>query len=111
MLQRRYYFRNLCVGLCLDRSWCIVLSTSKTTFYIVDEEHLICHIFGFKKKIPLKEITKIEPQKGIYAGLKINTSWRGIVVYYGKWNEILISPSDESGFIAAIRAKNPNLLV
>jgi len=83
----------------------------KTTFYTVDQEHLVCHIFGFKKKIPLKEITKIEPQKGIYAGLKINTSWRGIVVYYGKWNEILISPSDESGFIAAIRAKNPNLLV
>jgi hypothetical protein len=83
----------------------------KTTFYTVDQEDLVCHIFGFKKKIPLKEITKIEPQKGIYAGLKINTSWRGIVVYYGKWNEILISPSDESGFIAAIRAKNPNLLV
>jgi hypothetical protein len=83
----------------------------KTTFYTVDQEDLVCHIFGFKKKIPLKEITKIEPQKGIYAGLKINTSWRGIVVYYGTWNEILISPSDESGFIAAIRAKNPNLLV
>jgi hypothetical protein len=83
----------------------------KTTLYTVDEEHLICHIVGFKKKILLKEIKKIAPQKGIYAGLKINTSWKGIVVYYGTWNEILISPSDESGFIAAIQAKNPTLRV
>lgn len=81
----------------------------KTTFYTVDQEHLVCHIIGFKKKIPLKEIKKIEPQKGLYAGLKINTAWKGLVVSYGRWDEILISPAQEQLFIETIKAKNPTL--
>ncbi|MEY3050185.1 MAG: hypothetical protein RL365_2223 [Bacteroidota bacterium] len=81
----------------------------KTTFYTVDQEHLVCHIIGFKKKIPLNEITKIETQKGLYAGLKINTAWKGLVVSYGKWDEILISPAQEQLFIETIKAKNPTL--
>ncbi len=81
----------------------------KTTFYTVDEAFLICHIFGFKKKILLSEIRKIEPQNGFYAGLKINTAWKGLVVKYGKWDEILISPAKEQQFIETIKTKNPTL--
>jgi hypothetical protein len=81
----------------------------KTTYYTLDEENLTCHIFGFKKRIPLNEITRIEPQKGLYAGLKINTAWKGIVVSYGQWNEILITPADEKGFIEAVQTRNPNV--
>mgnify|MGYP002149688088 CR=1 FL=1 len=62
------------------------------------------------KEIRLQK-TKIEEQKGLFAGLKINTAWKGLVVSYGKWNEILISPAEEEGFIAAIKAKNPTLKV
>lgn len=82
-----------------------------TTFYTVDDNHLVCHMMGFKKKILLSEIRKIEPQKGLYAGLKINTSWRGLVVHYGKWDKILISPAEEQLFIETIKTKNPTLLV
>lgn len=81
----------------------------KTTFYTIDEEQLVCHIFGFKKRIRLSEIRRIEPQKGFYAGLKINTAWKGLVVSYGKWDEILISPAQEQLFIETIKAKNPTL--
>ena len=81
----------------------------KTTFYTIDEEQLVCHFFGFKKKIRLSEIRRIEPQKGFYAGLKINTAWKGLVVSYGKWDEILISPAKEQLFIETIKAKNPTL--
>lgn len=81
----------------------------RTTFYTIDEEQLVCHIFGFKKRIRLSEIRRIEPQKGFYAGLKINTAWKGIVVSYGKWDEILISPAQEQLFIEMIKAKNPTL--
>lgn len=83
----------------------------KTTYYTVDDAYLTCHIIGFRKKISIKEITKIEQQKGLYAGLKINTAWKGLVVSYGKWDEILISPADEAEFIAAVKAKNPSLTV
>ena len=81
----------------------------RTTFYTIDEEQLVCHIFGFKKRIRLSEIRRIEPQKGFYAGLKINTAWKGIVVSYGKWDEILISPAQEQLFIETIKAMNPTL--
>jgi hypothetical protein len=81
----------------------------KTTFYTIDEEQLVCHFFGFKKRIRLSEIRRIEPQKGLYAGLKINTAWKGLVVSYGKWDEILISPAQEQLFIETIKAKNPTL--
>jgi len=83
----------------------------KTTYYTVDDAFLTCHILGFRKKISIQEITKIEQQKGLYSGLKINTAWKGMVVSYGKWDEILISPADEAGFIEAIKAKNPSLKV
>jgi len=81
----------------------------RTTFYTIDEEYLVCHIFGFKKRIRLSEIRRIEPQKGFYSGLKINTAWKGLVVSYGKWDEILISPAQEQLFIETIKAKNPTL--
>jgi hypothetical protein len=81
----------------------------RTTFYTIDEEQLVCHIFGFKKRIRLSEIRRIEPQKGLYAGFKINTAWKGLVVSYGKWDEILISPAQEQLFIETIKAKNPTL--
>lgn len=83
----------------------------KTTFYTIDEEHLVCHSFGFKKRIRVSEIRRIEPQNGFYAGLKINTAWKGIVVTYGKWDEILISPAQEQQFIEALKTKNPTLQV
>lgn len=83
----------------------------QTTYYTVDDAYLTCHILGFRKKISIQEITKIEQQKGLYAGLKINTAWKGLVVSYGKWDDILISPANEAGFIAEIKAKNPSLQV
>ena len=83
----------------------------RTTFYTIDEEYLVCHIFGFKKRIRVSEIRRIEPQKGFYTGLKINTAWKGIVVTYGKWDEILISPAQEQQFIEALKTKNPTLQV
>jgi hypothetical protein len=83
----------------------------KTTYYTLEDQELICHTMGFKKRIPYDSIKKVAPQKGIYAGLKINTSWRGLVISYKKWSEILISPADEEGFTSALKARCPNLTV
>ena len=49
-----YVLAGVCIGLGI-----LFYTLLKTTFYTVDEEHLICHIVGFKKKILLKEIKKI----------------------------------------------------
>ena len=81
------------------------LAILKTTYYTITETQLVCHFLGFKKRIDLEQIRKIEPQHGIYAGLKLSTAWKGIVVHYGKWNEILISPADEADFIQEIQRR------
>lgn len=83
----------------------------KTTYYTLNEKELICHTMGFKKRIQYEQIRKIAPQKGIYVGLKINTSWKGLVITYDKWSEILISPADEEKFIAELNLRCPNLVV
>jgi hypothetical protein len=77
----------------------------KTTYYTITETQLVCHFLGFKKRIDLDQIRKIEPQHGLYAGLKLSTAWKGIVVHYGKWDEILISPADETAFIQEIKQR------
>ena len=76
-----------------------------TTYYTITETQLVCHFLGFKKRIDLDQIRKIEPQRGLYAGLKLSTAWKGIVVHYGKWDEILISPADETAFIQEIKQR------
>ncbi len=97
-----------CVWLGIGLLFTILL---RTTYYTVDEAYLVCHLLGFKKKILIHEIKRIEPQKGIYAGVKINTAWKGIVVHYGKWDEILITPAQEQQFIETLKSKNPTLQV
>lgn len=81
------------------------LAILKTTYYTITETQLVCHFLGFKKRIALDQIRKIEPQRGLYAGLKLSTAWKGIVVHYGKWDDILISPADETAFIQEIKQR------
>jgi hypothetical protein len=77
----------------------------KTTYYTITETQLVCHFLGFKKRIDMDQIRKIEPQRGLYAGLKLSTAWKGIVVHYGRWDEILISPANETVFIQEIKQR------
>ena len=41
-----------CVWLGIGFLFVILL---KTTYYTINDEHLVCHIFGFKKKVPINE--------------------------------------------------------
>ena len=82
-----------------------------TTYYTIGSEMLTCHMLGFKKRIKIQEIRKIESQKGMYAGLKMNTAWKGIVIGYGKWDEILISPAEPEKFAEALVSQNPAIQI
>jgi hypothetical protein len=56
----------------------------------------------FTKKIPYSSIRKVEKQQGIYAGIKFSTAWKGLVVHYNKYDELLISPDNEEIFLEKI---------
>jgi hypothetical protein len=96
----------------------IVWLLPATTRYTFLEDHLICQSMGFKKRIYYTTFNKLEPSNGFYSGWKMSTAWKCIVVHYNKYDELLISPENETGFIALFNEKKaqfadqsrPNLL-
>jgi hypothetical protein len=77
----------------------------KTTYFVFEENYLVCKTLFFKKVISYKSISKIEKQKGLYAGVKFSTAWKGLVVFYNKYDELLISPEKEEEFVQEIQKR------
>jgi hypothetical protein len=77
----------------------------KTTHYTFLEDHLLCQSVGFKKRIPYTTFNKLEPANGLYAGWKMSTAWHCLVLRYNKYDELLISPANETQFIEIFMQK------
>lgn len=76
-----------------------LIGSALTTKFIISETELICKTFYWRKKIPFKSIRRVEKQTSLYAGRKITTATKGLIVYYNKYDELLISPENEFVFI------------
>jgi hypothetical protein len=87
----------------------IVWILPKTTRYTFLEEHLLCQSMGFKKRIAYSSLRSIEPANGFYAGWKMSTAWKCLVIHYNKYDELLISPENETLFIEYFNAKKVSL--
>jgi energy-coupling factor transporter transmembrane protein EcfT len=83
----------------------LFISIYKTTYFSLDQHNLFCKSLIFKKEIPYSSIRKVEKQQGIYAGVKFSTAWKGIIVHYDKYDELLISPENEEFFISKIQER------
>ena len=83
----------------------LFISIYKTTYFRLDQHNLFCKSLIFKKEIPYSSIKKVEKQQGIYAGIKFSTAWKGIIVHYNKYDELLISPENEEIFIVKIQER------
>lgn len=83
----------------------IVWILPATTRYTFLEDHLLCQSGGFKKRIYYNTFHKVEPASGLYAGLKMSTAWKCIVIHYKKYDELLISPQNEAVFIELFNQK------
>ncbi|MBM3185628.1 MAG: PH domain-containing protein [Bacteroidetes bacterium] len=77
----------------------------KNTYFVFEENQLVCRSLFFKRIIPYSTIRKIEKQKGLYAGLKMSTAWKGLVIHYNKYDELLISPEREEEFILELESR------
>ena len=80
----------------------LFISIYKTTYFRLEEDYLFCRSLVFTKRIPYSSIRKVEKQKGVYAGIKFSTAWKGLVVHYNKYDELLISPENEELFLEKI---------
>ena len=66
----------------------------------------------FRKKLNIGEITKITRGNHLwFFGWKFALSPKGLVIHYGKYEEVLISPEKEEKFIAALIGLNPAIVV
>jgi hypothetical protein len=78
------------------------IGSALTTKFTISSSELICETFYWKKRIPITSIRKVEKQIGLFAGWKISTSFKGVIVTYNKYDELLISPENELVFISEI---------
>ena len=83
----------------------IVWILPATTRYTFLDDQLLCQSLGFKKRIYYNTFHKVEAASGLYAGWKMSTAWKCIVLHYNKYDELLISPQDETAFIALFEEK------
>ncbi len=97
-----YYGLSLVwVILCLFFIWIL----PKTTHYTFLEDHLLCQSMGFKKRIFYSTFNKLEASNGLYAGWKMSTAWKCLILRHNKYDELLISPQNQADFIALFEQK------
>lgn len=78
------------------------LGSALTTKFVLSDSDLHCKTLIWKKTIPLETIRKVEKQDNLFSGWKISTAFKGIIIHYNKFDELLISPEKEAVFIEEI---------
>ena len=81
------------------------------TYYQLTETELIYRSGPLRGKIPLNEIREIVKGKTLYAGIKPATAGKGLIVKFGKYDEIYISPDSNDSFILEIGKRNREIVV
>lgn len=78
------------------------LGSALTTKFVLTDSDLYCKTLFWKKTIPLETIRKVEKQDNLFSGWKISTAFKGIIIHYNKFDELMISPEKEAFFIEEI---------
>lgn len=81
------------------------------TYYILTEELLLYHNGPIKGKIKLSTIHTIVNGKTLWVGFRPATANKGLIIKYGKYDEIYISPETNESFIAEILKRNPQIKI
>jgi hypothetical protein len=79
-----------------------LIASALTTKFTLSSTELICETFYWKKRIQLDTIRKMEKQTSLFAGWKISTAYKGVIITYNKYDELLISPENEEKFLLEV---------
>jgi hypothetical protein len=79
-----------------------LIASALTTKFTLSSTELICETFYWKKRIQLDTIRKVEKQTSLFAGWKISTAYKGVIITYNKYDELLISPENEEKFLLEV---------
>lgn len=81
------------------------------TKYELTDTELIYRSGPLRGKIPIYQIREIVRGKTLYAGIKPATATKGLIVRFGKYDEIYISPDSNDRFVAEILKRNPKIII
>ena len=85
-----------------------ILVLSKTTQYIINENHLLVKsTWIVNERIDISKITKIEKSNSILSSPALSLD--RLLVRYNKYDEVLISPKEKKEFIDELLKINPNI--
>ena len=69
------------------------------TYYELAQKQIKYNCGAIKGKIEIKEIREVIKGKTLWVGLKPATARKGLIIKYGKFDEIYISPQTNDEFI------------
>jgi len=76
------------------------------TYYELTQTFLKYNCGPIKGKIQIKEIREVIKEKTLWVGLKPATARKGLIIKYGKFDEIYISPETNDEFINSLLKLN-----
>jgi hypothetical protein len=80
-----------------------------TTYYVLDESSLIIRFGPFKKVIPLNEIRSVKKTSNPLSSPAL--SLKRLKISYGRYDFVLISPTDRDEFMKILAKKCPNATI
>ena len=79
------------------------------TGYRIENETIRINNGPFKRQVNIKDINRISKRSNLLATHSLSID--RLVLHYGKYGEMLLSPKDESEFIELLLTKNPQIKV
>lgn len=89
----------------------LILWFSLTCKYTIDGNVLRYKWGVMKGALPINSITSIEKNSILWSGVRPATSRNGLLIKYGKFEEIYFSPKEESKFIEELLKRNATIIV
>lgn len=83
--------------------------SSKTTYYIIEGNELICKSLFLKRKIEISYIRKIEKSNSLGSIYKIASAFHGLTIHYNKFDDVFISPENYLEFCKLLKEQNPSI--
>jgi hypothetical protein len=85
----------------------IIIDTS----YAIEDKCLKYRSAFNKGKISIESITEIRKNNTMWVGLKPAIAKNGMIIKYGKYDEIYIAPIDEKTMISDLKNINPSIKI
>jgi hypothetical protein len=81
------------------------------TYYVLDSKELKYVSGPIRGSIPVRKITTVVKNTTLWVGLKPATARNGLLIKYGTFEEIYISPVRRAEFIKLLLEYNPSIIV